>query len=437
MYMTGRFNELQSSEFFHQGKVVQVSIACGLVLALLWGRAFLIPMGMAGILLLTAFLIAGVARTMLNVRRRSQLSGVALTECQKRVLDLSHEVAELEEARASARAVRDEVQARIQAKDEILATLGHELRTPLHTMVGYSALLQNVPGLSGQHRRMLDLVIRAGEHLVCLSEDLLDKAMMDAGRVTVKNARCDVQRVVRDCAAMLRARADAKNLELLVVELPPFPRFVLCDAGKLRQVLLNLLANAVEHTDYGVVILRASSQPQDNVQHLSLTFEIRDSGAGIAVDDQVRIFEPFFQVSKARGRAGTGLGLSISRQLVQIMGGTIDVQSTPGGGSLFLVNFPVQAAEKPPAEATKDEDNLPPAERFGAVGDLRREALAALPMQLRGELLEAVVRLEARSIAEVIDRVSQQDAELGSALMRCAERYTYTQIFDAVSNTNG
>jgi hypothetical protein len=276
----------------------------------------------------------------------------------------------------------------------------------------------------------------AVEHLCGLSEDMLEVGRLDAGCVTVKNARCDVRRLVSDCADMVRPRADAKNLELILEELPDSPRFVLSDPGKLRQIIINLLANAVEHTDHGRITLRASSRRLARLPHLSLIFEVRDTGIGIAAHDQVRIFDPFTQVGKPRGLAGTGLGLSISRQLVQVMGGTIRVQSTPGEGSLFVVSFPVQAPEESAAEAITDEDNLPCAEPFRSFGELTREALAALPTHLRDELLDAVVRLDTGSIANAIGRVSQQDVELGTALMRHADRYEYTQIFSAVTNAN-
>ena len=435
MSMNGQTRELQLSEFSHPGKALLLSIGFGLVAALLWS-AFVIPIGLTGILLLAVCSIAGVARSMQKARRQSQSTGMALAECQKRVLELSRQVAELEEERASACAVRNESAADSRATGAMLANLGHELRTPLNTIAGYSALLLDGPGLSDQHRRMVALVNRAAEHLSILSEDLLDTGMMDAGRVAVRIARCDVRQVVRDCADMLRAPAEAKNLKLVVDVHPHFPRFVLCDAGKLRQVLINLLANAVEHTGYGLIILRASSQSLDNFPNLSLAFDIKDTGTGIAVDDQARIFEPFIQVSKTHGRTGAGLGLSICRQLVQAMGGAIQVQSQPGLGSLFLVNVPVQPAENPGAEATTHEGNSAAVTTFRGDGELNLEALAALSTQLRGDLLDAVVRLDAGSIAEVIGRVSQQDAELGSTLMHCAERFSYTKIFDVVTNAN-
>lgn len=437
MCMNSRTRELQLSEFPHPNRALLFSIGFGLALTLVWG-VFLVPIGLAGFVLLAIFSVAGMAQTMQKARKQSHSTGMALAECQNRVLELSEQVAKLEEARASALARCDDLLAARQATSAILANLGHELRTPLNTIVGYSALLMDAPGLSGQHRRMLDLVNRAAEHLLSLSEDLLDTGMLDAGRVAVKNARCDVRRLVRDCADMLRTRADAKNLKLLVEEVPHFPRFVLCDAGKLRQVLINLLANAIEYTDNGLVILRAGTHSLDSYPHMSLTFEVRDTGTGISLDDQARIFEPFTRLNKTRGRAGTGLGLSICRQLVKAMGGTIHLQSKPGLGSQFLAKVPVQPAENYGAEAAgyAGYEDQAATMTLRADGELSREALAALPTQLRGDLLDAVVRLDVRSIAEVINRVSQQDTELGSTLVRCAERYSYTQIFDVVTNAN-
>lgn len=451
--MTSQVDLIQLPELSNRGKVFPI---IGLVLALPWERTSVIAMGLAGILVLAAFLITGTARIMRRTRARVQWAEEALTECQNRIAGLERQVTDAAVARDLACAARDEAWAARDAERALLADFGHELRTPLSTILGFADLLRSAPGLPYEHRQSLDIISRAGDHLSNLSEDLLNIGKMNAGCVAVKNMLCDLRRIVRDCVDILRARADAKNLELIIDEFPDFPRFVRCDAGKLRQVLINLLANAVEYTDSGRITLRANSQPLDNPQRRLLTFEVQDSGIGIGSDDQARVFVPFVKLSNASGRTGTGLGLSICRRLVEVMGGTIHLKSTPGRGSLFVVNVPVERAEKSAAEARQHEsvvvlsgpepDRVPlgagymsllSAQSYPAVGELRREALTALPKQLRGELLDAVVRLESRSINEVIGRVSQHDAQLGTELLRCAGRSTYTPMFKALTNEEG
>ncbi len=224
--------------------------------------------------------------------------------------------------------------------------MSHELRTPLNAILGFSTLMRDDPGLSAAHRNDLDIVNRSGEHLLNLVDDVLDLAKIEAGHVVVENAPFDLLDLVRDTAEMMRARASAKHLELVVEACPALPGFIRSDAGKLRQALLNLISNAVKFTEHGRVTLRVDARPIDDSRRLLLTIEVLDTGIGIAAEDQARIFDPFVQAGKAAAQKGTGLGLCISRQFVQLMGGAIRVESAPGKGSLFRVDVPVERAEE-------------------------------------------------------------------------------------------
>jgi CheY-like chemotaxis protein/anti-sigma regulatory factor (Ser/Thr protein kinase) len=156
---------------------------------------------------------------------------------------------------------------------------------------------------------------------------------------------------VRDVTDMIRARAEEKNLSLLLEEPADFPSQVRLDAAKLRQVLINLLGNAVKYTEKGTITVRFGAQPLDSAERVLLTLDVEDTGIGIAVEDQVHIFDAFRQVENALAQKGTGLGLTITKQFVELMGGTIHIQSTLGKGSVFRVEMPVERGQDSAAGA--------------------------------------------------------------------------------------
>lgn len=238
---------------------------------------------------------------------------------------------------------RDAADAANRAKSTFLATMSHELRTPLNAILGFSNLMRS-NAVSDKDRRDLDIINRSGEHLLGLINDVLDIAKVESGRAEVHIAPCDPGRIAEDAAEMMRARARGKNLRLQVVESPEFPGSANTDAEKLRQVLVNLLGNAVKYTDQGGVTLGLSARPAGDGQRMLLTFEVEDTGIGIAPEDQSRIFDAFVQVGSHRTRKGTGLGLAITRQFVELIGGTIRVESTLGKGSRFRVELAVERA---------------------------------------------------------------------------------------------
>jgi len=235
---------------------------------------------------------------------------------------------------------RDQAQAANRAKSVFLANMSHELRTPLNAILGFSALLRG-DVTSAKQRKDLDIINRSGEHLLHLIDDVLDIAKIESGRRELEIGPCDLETLVRDVMDMIRVRAQRKRLELDLISPPEFPRFVQADGPKLRQVLINLLGNAVRYTEEGGVTLRLSAPREGR-----LTFEVHDTGPGIAPEDQARIFDAFVQVNKS-SQKGTGLGLTITRQFVELMGGTIQVESMIGMGSTFRVQLPIERALEP------------------------------------------------------------------------------------------
>jgi len=230
------------------------------------------------------------------------------------------------------------------AKSEFMAAMSHELRTPLGAIIGYSDLLETevIGPLSERQKEHMRRMKMGAWHLLGIIEEILTFSRLDAGREPVHAERVDPARIAADAVAMVEPQAQQKGLELRV-HLPAQAPEISTDAGKLRQVLVNLLGNAVKFTDRGEVSLRMWSDPE------VLYVEVSDTGPGIPPEYLERIFEPFTQVdsSHTRVKGGTGLGLPVSRRLARLLGGELEVASTPGQGSRFTVSHPITSAEPP------------------------------------------------------------------------------------------
>jgi signal transduction histidine kinase/ligand-binding sensor domain-containing protein/DNA-binding response OmpR family regulator len=288
---------------------------------------------------------AGLAFTAYQLRTRSLRAAA-----QRLELEVDNRTRELKVARDAADSAN-------RAKSSFLANMSHELRTPLNAILGFSSLLRD-GDVSEKQRNDLDIINRSGEHLLNLINDVLDLAKVESGRTELEVECCDLKRLMDDVTEMVSVRARKKNIKLGRNDFGVFPRFVRTDGSKLRQVLINLLDNAVKFTEKGFVELRLNSTTSEDGKQITLMFEVEDTGIGLSPEDHERIFDPFVQAGKPGNQRGTGLGLAISRRFAELMGGSLEVTSTLGSGSRFQLRLPVD-----PADETEITSLEPRAER--------------------------------------------------------------------------
>lgn len=237
-----------------------------------------------------------------------------------------------------------------QAKSEFLSYMSHELRTPLNAILGFTQILQREGAvhLPSEHRQTVDIIERSGEHLLSLINDILDMSKIEAGQMALSEQSFDLHKLLQTLEEMLRLRAESKGLALTFDYLEDTPQYIYADEQKIRQILLNLLGNAIKYTQVGQVTCRVWAESLDcdeDTAHpenpIQLFVAVEDTGSGIGADELEHLFEAFQQTRSAQqAHEGTGLGLAISRRFAQMMGGKIGVISEPDQGSTFTVRIP-------------------------------------------------------------------------------------------------
>ena len=319
------------------------------------------------------------------------------------------DITERKQAEAAMHAAKAAADAANLAKSRFLANMSHEIRTPMNAILGFSQLLLREAKRSGRCQpEHVATILRSGEHLLSIINDILEMARIESGRLTLNPAPFDLDRLLEDLERMLSLRVQTKQLRFQVERQGEVPRYLLADETKLRQVLINLLGNAVKFTpNGGAITLRVRSEPEPDGA-LRLHVEVADTGLGIAPEDVPQLFEPFFQTRDGQGiSGGTGLGLPISREFVRLMGGELEVTSQVGVGSTFRFDVRVSRAQATAAGA----------ERPSAHGSLRLQpgqpACRVLVVDDQPENLElltlllAPVGFEIRTAADGAEAVAQ------------------------------
>ncbi len=236
------------------------------------------------------------------------------------------------------------------AKSVFLANMSHEIRTPMNAILGFTQILLKDQELSGKNRTHLEAIYRSGEHLLSLINDILEMSKIEAGHVTFNPIPFNLRALLKDMASMFRPRLDSKKLVMTLQIDDDLVENVITDERKLKEILINLIGNAIKFTEKGSITVRCSTvraAKKVKRQNIELLIDVEDTGMGIKAEDMHKLFASFEQTSSgAEIIGGTGLGLAISQSHARIMGGLITVSSTPGKGSCFTLRLPVQEAEE-------------------------------------------------------------------------------------------
>lgn len=332
------------------------------------------------------------------------LAGTILVVFMRR---LEQTNAQLNQAITEITEARNQAERASRAKSEFVSRMSHELRTPLNAIIGFADILEDEP-LSPSHRGYVGLIQGAGRHLMELINAVLDHAKIEAGGLQLEQIAFDLPDTIEAVRTMIAERADARGLEFTVSLDPALPRYLVGDPTRLRQVLLNLLNNAVKFTEHGSVALRIG------VDQARLIFSIRDTGIGMDEAAQARLFQPFSQAdgSITRKYGGTGLGLMITKELIEAMDGGIEVESAPGVGTCFWFSLPLRVAEAPDAAGPAGTPTLPAG--FQLPGPVLLVDDNRVNQRLAGAMLDrlGLVHVCADHGAEALERIAGTDFAL-------------------------
>lgn len=301
------------------------------------------------------------------------------------------------------------------AKSQFMSNMSHELRTPLNAILGYAQVLKRQENLTDAQRQQIEIMRSSGEHLLTLINDILDVGKIEANRMDLEQVTFDLPALVHQTFNLTRLHAEEKQLRFLYEEQAPLPQYVRGDARKLRQILLNLLSNAVKNTLKGSVTLRTSYDHQESG---TFTCEVIDTGVGIPADKLETVFEPFTQLAdRGQEREGTGLGLNITRRLLELMHGTLTVESTIGRGSTFRMELvlPLEVNLEESEQqivCRKEHEEEPERDGESALESNRKPGvleLACPPMSALDELMDLALRGDMQGVGSWASKLEVRD----------------------------
>jgi signal transduction histidine kinase len=313
--------------------------------------------------------------------------------------------------------------------------MSHELRTPLNAILGFSEQIAHDTTLNDLHRENLETINRSGEHLLGLINDILEVSKIESGQVEVRMHSFDLHRMILGLEEMLAVRARQKELKLTTKCADDVPQYVHTDDGKLRQILINLIGNAIKFTSSGFVTLRVETcqPPKDTGQKQSpetiwLRFSVQDTGLGIASEDLARIFEPFMQLEDGKSQQGTGLGLAISRQQVELLGGRLQVESEVGTGSTFHFEIPITLGDVDGAMGPNFGNRA--AKNIVTAPLSAENAAIPLPLEWKEQMHQAILEADVVAMQKLIHDIEAAYPRLSRRLAKLVYDFDYNGIRD-------
>jgi PAS domain S-box-containing protein len=280
---------------------------------------------------------------------------IALRESETKLREQANLLEQRVEERTRAlKLAKEAAESASRSKATFLANMSHELRTPLNAILGFAQLMLYDQDLNEQNQSDLQIICNSGNHLLTMINDILEMSKLEAGGIFLREQECDLTDIIDTAKDMLHLKALEKKLDFEVIIHPHTPRLIYTDEGKLRQILINLVGNAIKFTDLGHVYVRVFVQ-----NNLHIYFEVEDTGSGISDSEMATLFQPFVQTdSGRRSQEGTGLGLSISYNYVHLMGGEMSVTSTVGKGSTFSFYIPLKPLESNKSESIRSSNRV-------------------------------------------------------------------------------